>query len=80
VGSAYSETSGGGAAELDWYPELELDSSVYFSPATLTGRFIAMLTLSTVRTASASGILRVPDDADLAVLSLTSARMSGVIG
>jgi hypothetical protein len=39
-----------------------------------------MLTLSTTWAASASGILRLPDDADLAVLSLTSARMSGVIG
>jgi hypothetical protein len=39
-----------------------------------------MLTLSTVRVASASEILRLPDDADLATLSLTSAMMSGVIG
>jgi hypothetical protein len=53
---------------------------VYFSPATLIGRFIAMLTLSTARAASPSDMLRLPDDADLAVLSLTSAMMSGVIG
>jgi hypothetical protein len=39
-----------------------------------------MLTLSTARVASASDIFRLPEDADLAVLSLTSAMISGVIG
>jgi hypothetical protein len=39
-----------------------------------------MLTLSTVWVTSASGMLRLPDEADLAALSLTSAMMSGVTG
>jgi hypothetical protein len=39
-----------------------------------------MPTPSTARTASASDIFRLPEDADLAVFSLNSAMMSGVMG
>jgi len=76
----YSETSGGAAAELEEYSELELDSLAYLSPVTLTGRFIAILILSTVLPASDSDLFRLPADADLAVLSLTSEMISGVMG
>jgi hypothetical protein len=41
---------------------------------------MSLLILSTIPVASDSAILRLPEAAALAVLSLTSAKMSGVIG
>jgi hypothetical protein len=44
------------------------------------GRFISILTLSTIAVASVSAIFRLPEEAALAVLSLISEMISGVIG